>query len=197
MRAVVIGFPKSGTTTLQMALQRSGLRSAHWRLKGEAIGRLVYDGWFETGDPFAKLTGLDVITQMDICVPKEGLNFWPNLDIALLLAMREAHPRCLFILNARDPARIADSILRWGDLARRIARGAQPGLPEGRGAERAELERWIAAHHAAVRKVFAGDPHFLDLDIEAPDAPERLGAALGITVKWWGRANENVRAAVA
>jgi hypothetical protein len=69
MRAVVIGFPKSGTTTLQTALQRSGLRSAHWRWKGEPIGKLIYDGWFEDGDPFARLPGLDVITQMDICVP--------------------------------------------------------------------------------------------------------------------------------
>jgi hypothetical protein len=194
MRAVVIGFPKSGTTTLQTAIQRSGLRSVHWRRKGgEPIGKLIYDGWFEDGDPFARLPGVDVITQMDICVPKEKLNYWPNLDIALLLAIRERHPDCLMILNARDPAKIADSILRWGDLARRIARGAQPGLPEGRGAERAELERWIGAHHAAVRRIFAGDPHFLDLDIAAADAPARLGAALGVTVKWWGRANENPR----
>lgn len=195
MRAIVIGFPKSGTTTLQTALSKSGLRAAHWRLNGQPIGKLIYDGWFETGDPFAKLPGLDVVTQMDICVPREGLNHWPNLDLALLLAIRARHPHCLFILNARDPARIADSILRWGDLAKRLARGAQPGLPEGRGTERADLERWIAAHHDAVRRIFAGDPHFLDLDIAAEDAPARLGAALGITIKWWGRANANARAA--
>lgn len=193
MRAVVIGFPKSGTTTLQTALQRSGLRSAHWRWKGEPIGKLIYDGWFEDGDPFARLPGLDVITQMDICVPKEGLNHWPNLDIPLLLAIRERHPTCLLILNGREPAKIADSILRWGDLARRLSRGAQPGLPEGRGTQRAELERWIGTHHAAVRRIFAGDPHFLDLDIAAEDAPAKLGAALGVAIKWWGRANENPR----
>jgi hypothetical protein len=191
MRAIVVGFPKSGTSTLQQALQKSGLRCAHWRHRGQPIGRLVYDGWFDTGDPFAHLPKLDVLTQMDICIPAEGLNDWPNLDIALLLAIRQAHPTCLFILNARDPAATADSILRWGDLAQRIAAGAQPGLPQGRGTRREDLARWIAAHLAAVRKVFAGDPHFLDLDITAPDAPARLGAALGVEIAWWGKANEN------
>ncbi|WP_372620785.1 hypothetical protein [Falsiroseomonas sp.] len=191
MRAIVVGFPKSGTSTLQQALQKSGLRCAHWRYRGQPIGRLVYDGWFDTGDPFAHFPTLDVLTQMDICLPAEGLNDWPNLDIPLLLAIREVHPTCLFILNARDPAQTADSILRWGDLAKRLSEGAQPGLPMGRGQKRADLVRWIATQLSALRRIFAADPHFLDLDIAAPDAPQRLGAALGLEITWWGKANEN------
>jgi ribosome-interacting GTPase 1 len=30
MRVFVVGFPKSGTSTLQDAFTRSGLKSAHW-----------------------------------------------------------------------------------------------------------------------------------------------------------------------
>jgi hypothetical protein len=179
MRAIVVGFPKSGTTTLQEALQKSGLRCAHWRHRGQPIGRLVHDGWFDQGDPFAHFPKLDVLTQMDICLPAEGLNDWPDLDIPLLLAIRQVNPGCLFILNARDPAETADSILRWGDLAKRISEGAQPGLPSGRGAKRDELVRWIATQLAAMRRVFAGDPHFLDLDIAAGESAESLrGIAL-------------------
>lgn len=191
MRAIVVGFPKSGTTTLQEALKKSGLRCAHWRHGGQPIGRLVYDGWFDLGDPFAHFPKLDVLTQMDICVPAEGLNEWPNLDIALLIAIRQLHPDCLFIMNARDPAATADSILRWGNLARRLSEGAQPGLPPGRGIRRDDLTRWIATQQAAMRHVFAADRRFLDLDITEPDAPAKLGAALGIEIAWWGRANEN------
>ncbi|MGG5818692.1 sulfotransferase [Falsiroseomonas sp. HW251] len=191
MRAIVVGFPKAGTTTLQEALTRSGLRCAHWVHGDKPVGQLVYDGWFERDDPFAYLRDLDVLTQMDICVPAWGANYWPNLDIALLLAIRRKHPDCLFILNARPPQQIADSIMRWPGLPQRLAGVAITGLPRGRGARPRDLRRWVAAHYAAMRQVFAGDPRFLDLDIASPEAPARLGAALGIEIAWWGRANAN------
>ncbi len=191
MRAIVVGFPKAGTTTLQEALTASGLRCAHWVHDGTPVGKLVYDGWFDRDDPFAYLQDLDVLTQMDICVPAWGANYWPNLDIALLLAIRRQHPGCLFILNARPPADIAESMMRWPGLTDRLRSAAVPGLPRGRGGRRRELRKWAATHYAAMRQVFAGDPAFLDLDIAAPDAPQRLGAALGSEIRWWGRANSN------
>lgn len=191
MRAIVVGFPKAGTTTLQDALTASGLRCAHWEHNGQLIGKLVYDGWFDRDDPFAYLKDLDALTQMDACVPASGVNHWPNLDIALLLAIRRKYPDCLFILNGRPPLQIAESILRWPDLAVRLASVAIPGLPRGRGRRRPELRRWAANHYAAIRHVFAADPAFLDLDIASPDAPGRLGAALGIEIAWWGVANAN------
>jgi hypothetical protein len=184
-----VGFPKAGTSTLQEALTASGLRCAHWMHDGNPVGKLVYDGWFEKGDPFARLKDVDVLTQMDICVPAWDANYWPNLDIALLLAIRRKHPGCVFILNTRPPAKIADSMMRWPGLAERLRDAAMPGLPAGRGAEREELRRWAAAHYAAIRHVFAADPAFLDLDIAAADAPARLGAALGVEIAWWGVSN--------
>jgi hypothetical protein len=191
MRAIVVGFPKSGTTTITMALERSGLRCAHWDHNGDYVGRLVYDGWFEKGDPFAHLGEIDVLTQMDVLLPVHGLNHWPNLDIALLSWIREAHPDCLFILNARPPAKIADSMIRWRNLQARLKGANIVGLPAGRGGTAAELERWIAAHQAAIRRIFAGAGPFLDLDVAVADAPDRLGAALGIPIRWWGQANAN------
>jgi hypothetical protein len=191
VRAIVVGFPKAGTTTLQEALTASGLRCAHWVHDGQPVGKLVYDGWFEEGDPFAYLKDIDVLTQMDICVPAWDANYWPNLDIALLLAIRRKHPDCLFILNVRPPAHIAESIMRWPGLPDRLKNVAMPGLPRGRGSRKKDVRRWVAAHYAAIRQVFAQDKAFLDLDLAAGDAPERLGAALGIEIAWWGRANAN------
>lgn len=191
VRAVAIGFPKSGTSTLYEALLEAGLRSVHWTHHGKPIGKLVYDGWFEEGDPFARLRDVDAITQMDYCHPAKKLNYWPNLDFALLTAIRAQYPACLLILNTRPAEGIASSIERWGDMQDRIAAEYIPGLPAGRGRTRAELVRWIEGHFAAVRAAFRDDPAFIELDITSPDAPERLGQALGIRITWWGRANTN------
>jgi hypothetical protein len=194
MRAVAIGFPKSGTSTLYEALLKAGLRSVHWTHHGKPIGKLVYDGWFDEGDPFAYLKDVDAIAQMDFCQPAKQLNYWPNLDLALLVAIRQRYPDCLLILNTRPADGIASSIERWGDMQHRIASEYLPGLPAGRGKTRAELVRWIETHFAAARAVFRDDPKFLELDITQADAGERLGAALGIPLTWWGRANRNPKA---
>ncbi|MFT3689776.1 sulfotransferase [Paenirhodobacter sp.] len=186
---IVVGFPKAGTTTLHRALSKSGLVCAHWRVDDDPFGQLIYDGWFTKGDPLALFEGVDAITQMDYCAPAEGVNLWPNLDIALLLTIRRLHPECRFILNARDPGATARSIGTWHDMAARVTTADITGLPRGRGATEAERARWIEAHHAALREIFAGDPRFLDLDIAAPDAPDRLGAFLGRKIRWWGVAN--------
>jgi hypothetical protein len=195
MRAVAVGFPKSGTSTLYEALLRAGLRAVHWTHHGQPIGKLVYDGWFEEGDPFARLKDVDAIAQMDFCQPAKKLNYWPNLDLAILVAIRARYPDCLLILNTRPAEGIASSIERWGDMQHRITSQYIPGLPAGRGKTRAELVRWVEGHFAAVRATFRDDPAFLELDITAADAPERLGKALGIPITWWGRANTNPKLA--
>jgi hypothetical protein len=191
MRAVVIGFPKAGTSTLQTAISRAGLRAFHQIYRGRPIGRLVYAGLLRHGDPFHFLPDADVLTQMDICRPESGENFWPNLDLAVLAAIRARRPDCLMILNRRDPAAIAGSIGRWYDLQARIVASDVPGLPRGFGGTAAELERWITGHYDAVTTLFGGGPGFLDLEITSEDARERLGAFLGLEIPWWGQANQS------
>ncbi len=191
---LVIGFPKSGTSTLQRAFTASGLTSAHWTWNGNAIGRLIYDGWFDKGDPLALLTGLDAVTQMDFCHPESGRNYWPNLDISLLLVIRRLHPGVKLIFNARPYDATVDSFARWqgwGALVERVTRADIPGLPAGRGDRHEDLTRWIEAHHAAIRDIFDYDPNFLDLDITAPDARHRLSSFIGQPLKWWGVENAN------
>jgi hypothetical protein len=191
MRAVVIGFPKAGTSTVQTALARSGLRAFHQIYRKQPIGKLVYAGLLRHGDPFHSFPDVDVLTQMDICMPARHLNYWPNLDLTVLSAIRARHPDCLMILNRREPAAIARSISRWGDLQARITRSDIPGLPRGFGNTPADLEAWISRHHAAVTGMFGGQPGFLDLDITSKEAPARLGAFLGLEIAWWGQANKS------
>ena len=44
MKLLVIGFPKSGTTSITAALEASGLKPLHWRdRQGRFAGKLIYE----------------------------------------------------------------------------------------------------------------------------------------------------------
>lgn len=202
LKVINLGLPKSGTTTLGEALRRAGLHVADWRIRAgqspgdslrrQFVGRLMYDGYFQTGDPLALMPGFDAFTEIDIV--RNGLNLWPQCDWGLLDAIRRHHPGARFVLTHRDPVALSDSMGRWSNLGRtRLPQNAIPGLPQGYGATDAERIRWIEGHYAFCRRVFAGDPGFLEYDILDPDAPAKIGAFLGVELPWWGKANENTR----
>ncbi|ANT61364.1 hypothetical protein AYJ57_13885 [Salipiger sp. CCB-MM3] len=201
MIVVNLGLPKSGTTTLGVALQRAGLRVADYRLRrgkcpdpsiaGSFVARQLYDGYFGSGDPLQRLGGLDALTE--ISVLNTRLCLWPQTDFGLIEALRSRHPELKFLASTRDPQAMAHSMLRWSDLgSNRLPRGAVPGLPAGYGETRLERAQWIAAHHAFLARIFADDPRFLAYDIEDPEAPARISAHLGVDLPWWGKANENL-----
>ncbi|MGC9368981.1 MAG: sulfotransferase [Paracoccaceae bacterium] len=200
LKVINLGLPKSGTTTLGEALRRAGLRVADWRiragqsdgdrLKRAFVGKLMYQGYFETGDPLSLMPEFDAFTEIDIV--REGLNLWPQTDWGLIAAIRAHHPGARFILTHRDPAGLSDSMGRWSNLGRtRLPINAIPGLPEGYGGTDAERIRWIEGHYAFCRRVFDGAADFLEYDVEEPSAPARIGDFLGVDLPWWGVANAN------
>ena len=188
MKLFVVGFPKSGTTTLTMALEASGMRPVHWADEdGRFVGQLIYDNLLAGRDPLAELETYDAVTQADVCLPAHNINYWPNLDFSVLSAIRAAHPDCLFLLNHRSPEKLIQSIDRWPALRERLVESDIPGLPAGKGKTIIEMTCWIENHYAACRRFFANDPAFLELSIEDPETPVLLGQALGIKIKEWGR----------
>jgi hypothetical protein len=188
VKLFVVGFPKAGTTTLTMALEASGMNPIHWGgADGRFVGQVIYNNVLAGRDPLDTLQDHDAITQADVCIPAHNINFWPNLDFSVLSAIRAAHPQCLFLLNHREPEKLCRSIDRWPALRERLVESDIPGLPAGKGSTDAELTFWIENHYAACRRFFADDPAFLELSIESPDTPERLGKALGIEIREWGR----------
>ncbi|WP_418592020.1 hypothetical protein [Ponticoccus sp. (in: a-proteobacteria)] len=201
VKLVNLGLPKSGTTTLALALDRAGwvaadhkVRRIHTRvvgLGGTFIGKQLYDAYFAGGDPFALLDDLyDALTEVSVL--KGTLSLWPQCDYAMLRAMRQARPGMLYVATWRPPADISDSMRRWTNLgSERLPRGAVPGLPCGYGDTDDQRMRWIEGHYAMLDEVFARDPHFLRLDVRAPDAADQLAAHIGRPVPWWGQANRN------
>ncbi|MEL7261274.1 MAG: sulfotransferase [Pseudomonadota bacterium] len=195
-----LGLPKSGTTTLSRALRRSGIKVADWRVRpaqtdneaqhNQLVGELIYKGYFETGDPLAEFGAFGAITEMSAIVP--GHNFWPQTDWGVLSAIMDRHPDARFLLSARDPAKTADSMMRWNTLGkRRLPRQYVPGLPFGYGKTASEIQRWIEGHYAFCRRVFAGTDKLLEFSVADPDASAQISAFLGRDMPWWGRANGN------
>ena len=202
MKVVNLGLPKSGTTTLGEALKQAGLRVADWKIRpGQPgprgfVGKLMYQGYFQTGDPLALMPDFDAFTEIDIV--RNGLNLWPQTDWGLISAIRAHHPGARFLLSHRDPAKLSDSMGRWSNLGLfRLPNAAVPGLPEGFGGSEGERVRWIEGHFKFCRQVFAGANDFLEYEVTDPDAPSKIGTFLGVNLPWWGIANANPREAAA
>lgn len=197
-RVVNLGLPKTGTTTLTKALRHAGLSVADWRIRdkqpvsealiGEHLGRIIYDDYFDSGNPLARLSAFDAINEMSSVRHDQSL--WPQTDYGLLTAIQTHHPGIKFLLSYRDPAKTADSMMRWNNLGKkRLPRADVPGLPRGFGQSERELAHWIAGHYAFCRRVFAGCDNFLEFDIEDPGARDSISAYLGIDLPWWGQTN--------
>jgi hypothetical protein len=202
LKVINLGLPKSGTTTLGQALAEAGLRVADWRIRsGQTenskivrafVGKLMYDGYFSTGDPLSLMPEFDAFSEIDIV--RDGLCLWPQTDWGLIEAICRHNPGARFILTYRDPVSLSDSMERWSNLGRRrLPQNSVPGLPKGFGGTDPERVRWIEGHYSFCRKVFSGSDNFLEYDIVDPDAAQKIGDFLKIKLPWWGRANENTR----
>ena len=203
---VNLGLPKTGTTTLARALRRASLRVADHRirprqtddaaLQNAYVADLLYRGYFETGDPIHYLASFEAITEMSLL--REGRSIWPQMDFALIDAIRAHHPQVRFLASWRDPFDLSQSMLAWSDLGTdRLPGASVPGLPEGYGETSKERIRWIEGHYAHLRTVFAGDPAFLEYDVAEKGVKDRIARFLGRDLPWWGRANVNRKSRVA
>jgi len=197
---VNLGLPKSGTTTLAKALRLAGYRVADHRirgrstsnpeLKGRFVAELLYQGYFETGDPGAQLQGITAISEMNMLRGDKSL--WPQMDFALIRALRKHHPGIRFLASRRSPFDMSKSMLAWSNLGSdRLPEGHIPGLPAGFGATSKEREVWIDGHYENLRQMFRGSDDFLEYDVSDPGAPDLISGFLDTPLPWWGKLNAN------
>ncbi|MFW6286102.1 MAG: sulfotransferase family protein [Nanoarchaeota archaeon] len=189
-RIFVIGFPKSGTTTINTALESSGFIGAHWYVEEGFVGDLMYRGFIKHDDPWYYLQNYSAITQADVCLSNKNMNYWPNLDFSIIKKIQTKYPRCLFLLNYRNPILISNSIKNWNDLQKRLIVSKIPGLPKGNGIDN-DLTNWIQMHFENVREHFKDNENFLELDISKDNAPFILGEKIGVKINNWGVRNKN------
>ena len=198
MKLFNLGLPKSGTTTLHTALEKAGIKSAHWEFyprmgiglrAHQFVGANIYRSYLRGADPLAGLKEWDAITQADQIVAPYSL--WPQMDFPLMQRIREHHPDCLFLLLTRDPAKVANSIMRWGDMHKRFMDMGAPWLTPQMAQTEAGFQDWVEGHYDRTRTMFADDPHFLEVDIATPDIQGILSDRLSLDLPWWGTANTN------
>ncbi|MFT4961851.1 MAG: hypothetical protein ACI92Z_002945 [Paracoccaceae bacterium] len=195
---VNLGLPKSGTTTLARALRRSGMRVADHRIRGKQtkdaalkdayVGELLYQGFYEAGDPAARIPTFTAIAEMSVL--RQGRSVWPQMDYALISAIKAHHPGVKFLASRRDAFAMSQSMLGWSDLGTaRLPQNDIPGLPAGYGETSKQREQWINGHYATLCQLFKNCDDFLEYDVSDDTAPQKIATFLGRKMPWWGKLN--------
>ncbi len=201
---ISLSLPKSGTTTLATALRRAGLNVIDWRiresqtfrddLKDQLIAPLMYEDYFDSGDPLARFDEFHAITEMSAINGK--MSMWPQTDSGMLGAILRHHPGAKFLLSMRDPAAVAKSIMGWNNLGKaRLPRNDVPGLPRPYGGNVENLTQWVNGHYDFCARYFRRSPNFLAYELEEKNVQHRISRFLSLELPWWGKANENIRLA--
>jgi hypothetical protein len=114
---ILVGFPKSGTTSFQTLFTNLGYNSYHWTKSGKYIGSMIYKNKKNNLPLLNDFCETDVITQMDVCVGTSNA-YWPQIiDYEQLY---NENSNAIFILNKRDPQKLLDSFKGWGKFNKRL-----------------------------------------------------------------------------
>lgn len=166
---LLIGFPKSGTSSFQYLFKELGYNSYHWKKDGEYIGMLIYRNKLNKRPLLNDFMESDVITQMDVCVNMLN-SYWPQ--VTDYKQLREENPDSIFILNKRDPKRLLKSFKNWRKYDERLFTYS-PSLIKEKTDE--GFIRFIENFYVKVEDYFSQYPNckFLTFDIEK-DGIEKL-----------------------
>lgn len=190
LRVFGLGLPKSGTSTLQDAFLRSGMKSLHWYTQTveKFAGNSMYHRWYRGENIMTDFPGFEAVTQPDLITTTTS--FWPQMDPALLREVARQNPDVKFILNLRDPAAIANSMEKWGNFMERLHTVGAPGMPPRCATTKKRVIRWIEGHYANTMELFGGKDNFMSYDIEDKDANIRIGEFIDQPLEWWGHSNK-------
>jgi hypothetical protein len=114
---ILLGFPKSGTTSFQKLFSELGYNSYHWRKNNQYIGEMVYKNKINNKPLLNDFLDADVITQLDVCL-NEKCSYWPQIEHYKQLY--KENPNSIFILNKRNPEKILKSFKNWNNYDERL-----------------------------------------------------------------------------
>ncbi len=203
MKLINLGLPKSGTTSLDEFLNSNNIISSHWQVnkketglanKIEYVGQVIYDNHLNEKKIFDGFDTTLAISQCDVCLPKIGLNLWPQMDHQILDKITSQYPDCKLLLLKRSPNKVISSIRKWNDLYMRIVVSDIIGLPAWEGIKDTSLATWVKGHYKTLETKYKDYDNFLSIDIEKKDSIKDLCKFLEIDLesancKEWPRAN--------
>lgn len=154
---ILLGFPKSGTTSFTHLFNKLGYKSYHWvyRSKKDYIGNWIKKNKERNEKLLSfipKHEGKEIaVTQMDICLDEKNC-YWPQ--ISDFKQLYEENPDAIFILNMRDPKDILKSMKKWAEYDKRMLK-YNPELFYGlKGTDDQKIIQLIQIHFYNVMQFF-------------------------------------------
>ena len=154
---ILLGFPKSGTTSFTYLFNKLGYKSYHWVFRNDTD---YVGGWIKKcKDRNEKLLSWIpkhpknkiAVTQMDICIDENNC-YWPQLiDYELLY---QQYPDAIFILNTRDPLDILRSMKKWQNYDKRMLKFNPELFKNLTGSDDEKIVKLIQNHFVNVIKFF-------------------------------------------
>ena len=187
---ILLGFPKSGTTSFQELFKNLGYKTIHWTCKKKYIGTIIKQNKLNKLPLLHGFENIDCVTQMDVCISDEHC-YWPQIiDYKQLY---KENMQCIFILNQRDPLKIINSFSRWNNMNERLYK-FNPELiaPFNGDTNDEKLIQLINAHYANVISFFNSKPKakFIVFDIDN-DNVNKLSKYINIKNQQFPHCNKN------
>ena len=119
---IILGMPKSGTSSFHELFKKLGYESYHWKKGTRYIGKMIENNKKNKKPLLCDFLDTDVITQMDVCLNKDNC-YWPQIvDYKQII---NENSNSIFILNKRNPEELLSSFKRWpqpgpGNLLNRL-----------------------------------------------------------------------------
>lgn len=108
---ILLGFPKSGTSSFQQLFTNLKYKSYHHVKGKQYIGTLIQNNKNKNKPLLSDFTKSDCITQIDCCMSKDDV-YWPQ--ITDYEQIYNENKDAIFILNKRNPENLLSSFKRWG-----------------------------------------------------------------------------------
>lgn len=192
---LLVGMPKTGTSTIHSFFERSGYRSSHFR----CLNNTLYCGLcikvaIEQHKPPLKTCGdYEVWAQMDI----ENLGQCHFPQIHNLEILHQEAPHATFLLSLRNMTRWAHSVQNWVGNVRSLAARLSKckGGPKSKHAQ--DLIQWHYEHIQRIREFVKNHPShtLLEINIEDPHAGEIMSQWFGTAspATNWGHENDSLQ----
>ena len=162
---ILLGFPKSGTTSFNKLFQKLGYKSGHWKHRGSYIGNIIKKNKKRKRRLLSGLEDLDCITQMDVCMSKKD-NYWPQIHDYWRLYKQ--YPKATFILNKRSIPKLVSSFQRWFNLDERFIKYNPNLFSNIEGSNEKKLEIIFNDHYTKIENFFKKrkGAKFISFDID-------------------------------
>ena len=162
---ILLGFPKSGTSSFQELFIQLGYNSYHWKKGNEYIGMMIKNNKNNNKPLLNDFLENDVITQMDVCMDKEN-SYWPQ--IVDYVKIYNENKSSIYILNKRNPEKLLNSFKRWRKYDERLYLYS-PELIEDKSDN--GFINFVNIHYKKIEEFFENKPEskFISYNIENDD----------------------------